>query len=175
MILQPNVNTSDLIIIGRFGRPHGIKGLVTVISFAEPRENILRYMPWYISTNQEWQPIKLLHVEVNNKSILAQVDGYHEREQVARLTNIDIAVAREQLPELQPGEYYWHQLMGMSVINQQGLVLGTVTEIMPTGANDVLVVVGDKRYLIPYLIGSFIIQVDANQRQITVDWDADFI
>ena len=165
---------SDLIIIGRFGRPHGIKGLITVISFTEPRENILRYTPWFVDMNQTWQPITLLHVEVNNKSILAQVEGYPEREQVAQLTNLDIAVNRDQLPKLKPGEYYWHQLEGMQVVNQQGIVLGTVKEIMPTGANDVLVVEGEQRYLIPYLPDRFVIHVDQKQRQITVDWDADF-
>lgn len=168
------MSDTDLIVIGRLGRPHGIKGLVTVISFTEPRENILRYVPWYFDINHQWQSLKLLHVEVNNKSILAQIEGYDEREQVAQLTNVDIAVERALLPQLKPGEYYWHQLLGMSVVNQQGVVLGAVIEIMPTGANDVLVVVGEKRHLIPYLPDTFIINVDDQQRLITVDWDAEF-
>jgi len=169
------VDNADWVIIARFGRPHGIKGLITVISFAEPRENILRYTPWYICDSQQnWQPLKLLNVEMNHKSILAQVEGYHEREDVARLTNVDIAVKREQLPALNPGEYYWYQLIGMRVVNQQGIMLGKVTEIMPTGANDVLVVVGENRYLIPFLPDRYVIHVDDTQGLISVDWDADF-
>ncbi len=164
-----------MIIIGRFGRPHGIKGLVTVISFTEPRENILRYMPWYIGSNETWKTINVLQVDVNNKSILAQVEGYHEREEVARLTNMDIAVERKLLPLLKPGEFYWHQLIGMQVVNQQGAVLGEVSEIMPTGSNDVLVVTGEQRYLIPYLLDTFIISVDDEKRLITVDWDTESI
>ena len=167
-------STNDWVIIGRFGRPHGIKGFVTVVSFTEPRDNILGYTHWHAYINMQWQPLKLLHLEMNNKFILAQVEGYHERDGVARLTNIDIAVNREQLPALQQGEYYWDQLIGMRVVNQQGILLGLVEEIIPTGSNDVLVVVGEKRHLIPYLPGSSVVEVSDSQRQIIVDWDSDF-
>lgn len=167
-------NQDNWIVVGRFGRPHGIKGFVTVHSFTEPRDNILRYTNWHISVNNQWQPIKLLCAEVQNKSIIAQIEGYPERETVARLTNIEIAVQKEQLEELQPGEYYWHQLIGMKVITTQGDVLGKVAELLPTGSNDVLVVEGEKRHLIPYLPGKFILDINDNQQLITVDWDVDF-
>lgn len=165
---------SDWIVIGRFGRPHGLKGFVTVHSFTEPRDNILRYTDWHAYINKQWQALKLLRVEMNEKSILAQLEGYNEREQAATLSNIEIAVSREQLPPLKEGEYYWHDLVGMQVVNQQGILLGTIKEIMPTGSNDVLVVEGDKRHLIPYLPGQFVFDINPSQRVITVDWDVDF-
>lgn len=120
------------------------------------------------------ETLKVLHLEIHDKVILAQIEGYREREQVARLTNVEIAVSRTQLPALEPGEYYWHELIGMVVINHQGQVLGNVIEMLPTGANDVLVVQGEKRHLIPYLPGQFVIDVNASRRLITVDWDMDF-
>jgi len=165
---------SDWVVIGRFGRPHGIKGFITVVSFTEPRDNILRYKDWYAHINQQWQPLTLLRLEMNNKFILAHVEGYLERDEAARLTNVDIAIKREQLPELEQGEYYWHQLVGMQVVDSKGTVLGTVSDIMPTGSNDVLVVMGEKRHLIPYLPGRHVIDINNSQRIITVDWDADF-
>ena len=167
-------NQANWVVIGRFGRPHGIKGFVTVHSFTDPRDNILGYTNWHAFLNNQWQPIKLLCVEVYSKAIVAQIEGYPERESVARLTNIEIAVHKEQLAELEPGEYYWHQLVGMSVVNQKGDLFGEVIEVMPTGANDVLVVQGEKRHLIPYLPGQFIIEINDSQRVITVDWDLDF-
>ncbi len=168
------MNDTDWIIVGRFGRPHGVKGLITVISFTEPRDNILRYVPWYVRAQNSWQTVKLLRVDITSKSILAQIESYQEREQVALLTNVEIAIKAEQLPNLEAGEFYWHQLVGMTVVNIQGLKLGTVKEIMATGSNDVLVVDGEKRYLIPYLPEQFILRVDEQQRLITVDWDTDF-
>lgn len=167
-------NQDNWIVIGRFGRPHGVKGFVTVHSFTEPRDNILRYTDWHAFINHNWQPIKLLGAEAQSKSIITQVEGYPERETVARLTNIEIAVQKEQLEELQSGEYYWHQLMGMNVVNVKGESFGKVIDILPTGSNDVLIVQGEKRHLIPYLPGKFILEVNSSQQLITVDWDMDF-
>ena len=165
---------ANWVVVGRFGRPHGIKGFVTVHSFTEPRDNILRYTDWHAFLSNEWQPVKLLCIEAHNKAVVAQIEGYPDRDMVSRLTNIEIAVQKEQLAALGSGEYYWHQLVGMSVVNQKGESFGKVTEVMPTGANDVLVVQGDKRYLIPYLPGQFVKDIDDNQQVITVDWDMDF-
>lgn len=164
----------DWIVIGRFGRAHGIKGMVTVHSFTEPRENILRYTQWHAMINKQWQPLELLRVEVTNKHILALVEGFADREKVEGLTNIEIAVLREQLPQLAPGDYYWHELVGMQVVDQQGACFGTVVEIMPTGSNDVMVVEGEKRYLIPYIPGRFVTSINALEKLIIVDWDTDF-
>lgn len=168
------IDNSDCVVIGRFGRPHGIKGFLTVISFTEPRENILQYKDWHAFINRQWLPLKLLQLDVNNKSILALVEGYQQREEAARLTNVEIAVKRTQLPTLQQGEYYWYQLMGMQVITLEGHVLGNVSDMMSTGSNDVLVVVGEKRHLIPYLPGKSVIEISDSQGKITVDWDKDF-
>lgn len=168
-------NSTDWIVVGRFGRAHGIKGFITVYSFTEPRDNILRYTDWHARIANQWQPLKIVHLEINNKLILAQIEGYREREQVAGLTNVEIAVSRTQLPALEPGEYYWHELVGMQVINQQGQSFGKVIEILPTGANDVLVVQGEeKRHLIPYLLGQYVIEVNPSERLIKVDWELDF-
>lgn len=167
-------NNSEWLVIGRFGRPHGIKGFITVVSFTEPRENILNYTHWHIGSNDQWQPLNILQTNVNNKLILVQVEGYAEREHVARLTNVEIAVKREQLQPLKSDEYYWHELVGMNVVTQHNIVLGIVSEIMATGSNDVLVVLGERRHLIPFLPKDVILDINPSQRLITVDWDPDF-
>lgn len=165
---------TDWIVVGRFGRPHGIKGFITIHSFTEPRDNILSYTDWHAYIAKQWQPLKIEQIETTNKSILAKIEGFHEREHLSSLTNVDLAISRTQLPSLTQGEYYWHQLVGMQVTNQQGIVFGKVTEIMPTGSNDVLVIEGERRHLIPYLPGQFIIDVDMDKNLISVDWDMDF-
>ncbi len=167
-------NNTDWVVVGQFGRPHGIKGFITVVSFTEPRENIIDYAHWHIGINNQWQPLNILQTTVNNKDILVQVEGYAEREQVAQLTNFEIAVKREQLKKLKPDEYYWHELIGMAVVTKQGEALGHVTELMATGSNDVLIVKGENRYLIPFLADDVILDIDSSQRLITVDWDVDF-
>ena len=165
---------SDWVVIGKFGRPHGIKGLISVISFTDPRENILNYSGWHAYINKQWQPLKMLDLTSNSKNIIAKVEGYIEREDLAYLTNIEIGIKSEQLPVLDDGEFYWNQLIGMEVVTVEGVLLGQVTELLSTGANDVLVIAGEKRHLIPYLPGKSIIKVNDSQRIITVDWDTDF-
>ena len=165
---------SEWIIVGRFCRPHGIKGSIAVLSFTEPRENILQYNEWHVQKKEQWIPITRISDEITHKHLLTHIKGYPEREDVASLTNLDIAVRREELPDLDPGEHYWHELMGMTVVHQDGTVFGTVTEIMETGSNDVFVVEGEHRYLIPYLPDTVVLQIDLATRQITVNWDVDF-
>jgi 16S rRNA processing protein RimM len=167
-------NPLNWVVVGRFGRPHGIKGFVTVHSFTEPRDNILSYTGWHVSIKNTWQPINLLSMEAHNKAIIALVEGYSDRDSAALLTNAEIGVDGTQLAELKPGDYYWHQLIGMKVVNQQGEPFGTVVEMLATGSNDVLVVQGDKKHFIPYLPGRCVLDVNTSLGLITVDWDVDF-
>ena len=168
-------NASDWVIIGRFGRPHGIKGFVSIVSFTEPREDIINYANWHFFDNDnQWQAITSLKTEINNKFILAKIDGYDTREQVGCLTNRNIAINRAQLKKLAPNEYYWHQLIGMTVVNQADEPIGIVDDIMATGSNDVLIVTGKRRVLIPFLLGDVILAVDDVRRIIMVEWDLDF-
>lgn len=162
------------VVLARFGRPHGVHGFVRVHSFTDPQDQLLSYTNWHVFLRGTWQPIKVSSIKVHNNSIVAQIEGYPDREGVAHLTNAEIAVKKEQLAELKPGEYYWHQLMGMNVVNTKNESLGTLVEIMPTGTHDVLVVRGKKKYLIPYLPQRYVMEVNEALGLIIVDWDVDF-
>lgn len=162
------------VVVGRFGRPQGLKGLVRVISFTDPVDNILGYSPWYVSKKNQWHPVRINTVESNNKYILVQIDGHEQREQAGLLTNCEIAVKADLLPTLPDHEYYWHDLIGMQVVNHLGEKLGEVTSMLATGSNDVLIVSGEKRHLIPYILGEYVTSVDKKGQLITVNWDMDF-
>lgn len=160
-------------IVGQFGRPHGIKGYITVHSFTEPAENILTYAPWYISVSGQWQPLPLLDVIEHHKAIIALIDGYADRTLVDALKHVKIAVKSDQFPTLPAGEFYWSQLVGMQVIDQHEKLLGKITEILPTGSSDVLVIMGEKRYLIPYRPDEYILSVDTQANIMKVNWEDD--
>src|SRR3990167_5078301 len=106
--------------------------------------------------------------------MIALLADYADRESVALLTGKQIATLRSQLPALSDAAIYWADLEGLEVINQQGVVLGKVDYLFATGSNDVLVVVGKKRHLIPYIKNNIVLKVDLSNRQIIVDWDPDF-
>ena len=173
-LLTNVIDQADWVIVGRFGRPHGVKGLVTIRSFTEPEDNLLGYHPWHVLRNGEWHPITILRTDVYNKQIVAAIEGCHDRDVAAQFTNLDIGVQKKQLPVLEVGEYYWNQLIGMKVINQHGIELGYINEIMPTGSNDVLLVDGDRPHAIPYRPGEYILSVDLSLNTMTVAWDEDF-
>ncbi len=171
-----SVVTPEWVVVGKFGRPQGIKGFIRVISFTEPRDNILQYPDWSIQKQRtSWESIKRLDERVMPQHMLVQVDGYPSREAVSLLTNVEIAVLKNILPALDAGEFYWHELTGMRVIHESGAVLGIVDSLFATGSNDVLVVMDDnKKRLIPYLLDDVILEINESNREITVRWDLDF-
>ena len=162
------------VTMGRFCRPHGIKGFIRVLSFTDPRENILNYPRWFIQVNNTWELVKRLDVQVTHHHVLVRIENYATRESVSNLTNLDIAVLADDRPKLDPGEYYWDDLVGMQVVDAHGAVMGIVHEMMATGSNDVMVVEGVQRQLIPYLPGDVVLDVDPVARTISVAWDVDF-
>ena len=174
---------SNLIDVGRLAGAYGIKGWVKVNSQTEPPENIFKYQPWQLKTRHGVKAVEFVEWRPHGKGYVAQIKGVDDRNQAEALCPVSIAVERSVLPPLSEGEYYWHQLEGCRVISTyQGnhIDLGVVRRIMPTGANDVLVAVGDaqsvdtRERLIPYVVEQFVTEIDIDAKVITVDWDPDF-
>lgn len=162
------------VIVGRFGAPFGIHGYIKVISHTDPLENILNYKPWLIEQNSIWQPLKILDYKVHGKFILIKIAEYDTPEAVRIFTNKEIAIEKNQLPELKNNEFYWSDLEGLKVINVKDEELGIVDHLINTGANDILVVTkNNKEQLIPY-IKHVIIEVNLIKKQIIVDWELDY-
>ena len=78
------------------------------------------------------------------------------------------------MPTLQPGEYFWNDLIGLQVQNLEGEDFGRVDHLLETGANDVLVVKGERERLIPFVMKQVIVEIDLEQGRIRVDWDKDY-
>lgn len=154
-------------IVGRFGKAHGIKGFIHLYSFTEPVDNILKLLPWYVTINGKKQLITIEKSTVGNKSIIVKIDGCNDRTKAETYNNLFVHIEREQLPPLKNDEYYWADLEGLKVVTKEGLNLGTVQYVFATGANDVLAV---NKHFIPY-IKNVILKVDLEQKTITVDWE----
>ena len=129
-------NLSEWTVVGCFGRPHGIKSFITVHSYTNPRDNILSYKDWHIQLDNNLQCVNPTEIITREKCIITRVDGYDTRETVAALTNHNIMIHSSQLPKLPGGEYYWSQLIGLKVINQQLQELGVIEDILATGSNE---------------------------------------
>lgn len=102
------------------------------------------------------------------------LQGVTDRDAAINLLGAEIAVSREQLPPLPAGQYYWSDLLDMQVIDLQGRLLGKVQALQETGANDVMVVQGDGKYLIPWVTEDIVKTVDIETGRIYVDWDPEY-
>ncbi len=174
MPVDTTMQTQDRIIIGKIGSAYGIKGWVKVQSFTDPIDNILDYAPWYIFYQKQWQAIELMAGKPHGKGIIVQLQGCQDRNQAELYRGCEIAMGVEQLPPLDENEYYWNELIGLTVQTIEGTTLGTVDYLFTTGANDVLVLKGQKQRLIPFLQGQVVKKVDREKRLIIVHWDPEF-
>ena len=171
---------NEWLVLGKFTSPYGVKGWIKVYSYTEPMENIGNYHPIWFEHNGQKREITLDSVKRHGKGLVAKIAGCDVREQTLEYTGGSLVVPREQLAPLEPGEYYWSDLIGLAVINDRGEELGKVNHLIETGSNDVLVVRGtessiDKRErLIPYLPEQVILEIDTSAQTMRVDWDSDF-
>ena len=164
------------LIVGKINGASGIKGWVKVYSYTDPKENILNYSPWFLKLDGQWQQVSIVNGREQGKTVVVQLDGCNDRNTAESYHGVEIAIAKSQLPKLEEGEYYWRDLVGLSVVNLAGQELGTVKKMMETGANDVLVVktASKEELLIPYVPEYSVMKVDLESKQITVDWELDY-
>lgn len=166
--------SDDWVVVGRFGRAHGIKGWITLQSFTEHQDSVLTYQPLHIQIKKTWCPIRVLAHEQKGDKLLVQVENYPSREDLSFLTNLDIAVPRSMLPQLPEDDFYLHDLIHLNVVNLQNDELGQVGEVMSTGASDILVIFkGQNKILIPLVWEVFIKSIDLDKKIIQVDWESD--
>lgn len=134
----------------------------------------MQYQPWQFYINRHWTNIPILSSRLIGHQPIIQLEGCNTPEDARRYTGVKISVPPNQLPSLPEGEHYWSQLIGLTVITTNNIVLGTVDHLFETGSNDVLVVIGERKRLIPYLPGRVIQRIDLDAAQIIVDWDPEF-
>lgn len=173
---------SDWLVLGKLTSAYGIKGWVKVYSYTEPMENIGTYSPIWAERNGKREKIEFEQIKAHGKGLIAKIKGCDSREQTPQYTGAMLVADKDQLAALESGEYYWSDLIGLTVINEQGDNLGKVHHLMETGSNDVLIVRGnqssgsidDKERLIPYLPEQVVLNIDIETQQMRVDWDSDF-
>ena len=167
--------------LGRFGKVHGIKGWLRLNSYTNPPDNICKYELLATEIDGKWTTLVLDQYREQGNGLVVHVAGFDDPETARSLTGKGLWIDSSALPALDSGEFYWHQLQGLQVINQQGQLFGIVTELMETGANDVLVVspnadsIDDRQRLVPYLSGKVVQQVSLADGVISVNWEADYL
>lgn len=163
---------NDFIELGSITSCFGVRGWVKLYSHTRPRVGIADYTQFYLGDTK--QAVIFSEIKASGKYIIGHIDGVDCRETAAPYLGKSLFIKLDDLPRLD-NEYYWQELVGLTVINQHEQVLGRITEMMETGANDVMVIHDDsgKETLIPYAVTHFVLSVDIAQGEMRVDWEVD--
>ena len=159
--------------MGRVAAPFGVKGWLKVQPFTAAAKNLLTYPTWWVGGGDEWRKLPVSEAKAQGRTVVARFEGCENRDAAARFRGKEVAVPRALFPKTQPNEYYWADLIGLDVVNGAGRSFGRVIRLLETGANDVLVVQGERERLIPF-IADVIGEVDLETGVIRVHWDADY-
>lgn len=172
------------VVIGRLTQPYGLKGWIKVHSFTEPMENLLGYRQYLLHRHGQWLEVEQEAGRPHGKGLVVKLRGVDSPEQARLYSGCELAIPAAELPPLEPGEYYWRQLEGLSVWVKAGegvdRLLGRVDHLLETGANDVLVVrpcegsIDQRERLIPYLPEQVVLAIDIAAGTLRVDWDPEF-
>lgn len=162
------------VVLGKVGGLYGVRGWVRLWSFTDPVENLLDYQELELGQGGRWEAVRLAEGRRQGEALVARFEGCADRDQATLLVGAELAVARDRLPEPADGQFYWADLVGLEVVTTGGVVLGRVDHMMATGANDVLVVKGERERLLPFVPGRFVNEVDLAGGRIVVDWDPEF-
>ncbi len=176
---------ADAVEVGRILDAWGIKGWFKVLPYSASPEALFSSRRWFLLPPEKGArtfsgPVALAVKETREHSdaVVASAHDVPDRNAAEALRGARIFVARSSFPTPDPDEYYWVDLIGLEVVNREGVVLGSVSELMSTGPQAVLVIACEQdgkpaERMIPF-VSAFVDAVDLPARRITVDWQPDY-
>jgi 16S rRNA processing protein RimM len=170
---SPRRGEPEYVLIGKLQRSHGVTGEIVLGITTDFPERIKRGKLIYLGADHSPRMISGARPFHNN--MLITMDGVRTREEAAELTNLEVFVRTDELPALAEGQFYHHQLIGLKAVLEDGREIGTLGEIMETGANDVYVINGaDGQEILLPAIDSVILKIDLSVKQMVVkppEWE----
>lgn len=190
---QASALPDDAVELGRIQDAWGIKGWVRILPHSADTSALLASPQWFLQPPEARfargfsaftgsVTIAVGEVKVHADGLVARLDGVNDRSAAEALKGVRIHLPRSAFPETRDGEYYWVDLIGLDVFNREGVHLGIVRDLMPTGPTSVLVleyadtvdgVEQTAERMIPF-VAAYIDDVDKAQRRITADWQPDY-
>lgn len=196
MSSSPFVATSlpdDAVELGRIQEAWGIKGWVRIQPHSADTSALFASRDWFLQPPEARfargfsafsgpVQVQIAEIKTHSDGIVARLGGVDDRNGAEALKGVRISLPRSAFPAAADGEYYWVDLIGLEVVNREGVFLGVVRDLMPTGPTSVLVmeypetvdgVEKTVERLVPF-VGAYIDDVDLKARRITADWQPDY-
>jgi 16S rRNA processing protein RimM len=187
--LDPVELPADAIEVGRIADAWGIKGWFKVLPHSASPEALFSSRRWFLQPSERGAKtfagtvcLSIKEAKEHSDALVATAHEVLDRNGAEALKGARIFVARSSFPSAGKDEYYWVDLIGLSVVNREGLTLGEVKELLSTGPQTVLVIESQedeagvsktRERMIPF-VSAFVDGVDLAARRITVDWQPDY-
>ena len=183
--LEPADLPADAIEVGRILDAWGIKGWFKVLPHSASPEALFSSRRWYLLPSEKGAKtfagtalLRVREAKEHSGTIVASAQEVDDRQGAEALKGARIFVPRSSFPTADKDEYYWVDLIGLDVINREGVALGQVTELLSTGAQTVLVIGYTQdgkaqERMVPF-VSAYVDNVDLPVRRITVDWQPDY-
>ena len=157
--------------VGKIVNTHGIRGEVRVVPITDFMDDRFQNgKQLFIEKNHDYIPVTVEKARPHKGMELVKFEGLYNINDVQTFRDCYLSVTEEQQSDLEDGEYYYHQIIGLDVVTNDGRELGKIKEIMSPGANDVWVVErsGKQDLLLP-VIKDVIKDVDLDKHLVTVE------
>lgn len=176
---------ADAIEVGRIADAWGIKGWFKVLPYSADPEALFSSKRWFLLPSEKGAKtfegvgrLKIKEAKTHSDTVVASADEVDDRTAADALRGARIFIAKSSFPTPQKDEYYWVDLIGLAVVNREGLPLGQVRELLSTGPQTVLVIDYEvngqtQQRMIPF-VAVYIDDVDLVARKILVDWQPDY-
>ena len=181
---------ADAIEVGRIADAWGIKGWFKVLPHSASAEALFSSRRWYLQPAERGArtftgtlQLSINEVKAHADSVVATAAEVPDRDAAEQLKGARVLVSRIDFPATNPDEYYWVDLLGLQVVNREGVNLGEVKDLLATGPQTVLVLAytpsdadGPDRSgerMIPF-VSAYVDRVDLPARRILVDWQPDY-
>jgi 16S rRNA processing protein RimM len=173
--MESAADDSRRIVLGVVLGAFGIQGWVRIKPLGFDTTSLLTLNHWTLTLARQALAVRVEEAKQHGGSVLAKIAGVEDRDQAEAWRGAEVSVLRNQLPDAEPGEYYWNDLIGLTVRNVEGVDLGSVAGLIEAPAHDVLRVAGEggRERLIPF-VEPIVRSVDIASRAITVDWQQDY-
>jgi 16S rRNA processing protein RimM len=135
---SPDKGEPVFLVIGKLRRPHGVRGEIIMDVLTDFPERLKKGVSVFVGQDHRVETIRSLRQ--HGSALLVAFQGYDVPETVGVMRNELVYVRADDRPPLAEGEYYHHELIGLRVVDESGDLLGTLTQILDTRANDVYVV-----------------------------------
>jgi 16S rRNA processing protein RimM len=176
---------ADAIEVGRVNDAWGIKGWFKVLSYSADPEALFSSKRWFLLPAEKGAKtfvgvakLAIKEAKTHSDTVVASAHDVEDRNAAEALRGARIFVSRSSFPTTEKDEYYWVDLIGLSVVNREDVVLGSVKELLSTGAQTVLVMECDQdgktiERMIPF-VSVYVDDVNLTTRRILVDWQPDY-